>query len=474
MQADLVVVGAGPAGLAAAVAAAGQGLSVALVDAGHRPGGQFYRHRAPGIDLDADLHHDLDTFRRLTRELDRHRASRRISYLPQHHVWTVTAPRSDGDRFAVHAVDRSAADPVGVEIPAAGVVLATGSHDRTVPFPGWDLPGVVTAGAAQSLLKGQGVRIADRVLVAGTGPFLLPVAVGLLHRGVTVVGVHDAGSAVGWRRHLPAALPQVGKLAEGAEYLAALVRHRVPFVQRSMVVRAHGDERVTAVTTVRLDSAGGIRPGTERRIETDAVAVGMGFSPATELALSLGCATATDPDGSAVVAVDADQRTDLPGVWVAGEATGVGGAPLAVVEGTLAGLAAARAAGRDAPAPRRLVRRRERLRRFARALQEVYPEPVGWMDALTDDTVICRCEEVTAGDLAEAIDLGAADQRTAKLLCRAGMGWCQGRICGRATAALVTRATGSTADAAMLARRPLAATVPLGVLAAGAQQAPQK
>jgi D-hydroxyproline dehydrogenase subunit alpha len=455
---DVVIVGAGPAGLSAAAVCRGAGLSVTVLDSGVRAGGQFYRHRAAGLRADADLHHDLDAFEELEA------ATGDATLLFQHQVWTVGG--ADGD-FTVQAVDRSVAGTGAARtVRGRRLVLATGAHDRPMPFPGWDLPGVLTPGAAQALLKGQGVVLPGRILIAGTGPFLLPVADGLLRRGANVVGVHDVNPVSGWRRQPREVLGQVGKLGEAAGYLSTLVRRRVPLVPQSVVVAAHGTDRLEAVTVAKVDRRGEVREGTEQRIEIEVLACGVGFSPVIELAVQLGCVTGTDPDGSAVVTVDARQRSSVPGVWVAGEMTGVAGAQAALAEGRLAGhavvqdLTGVRPEGIGA-----LLRQRESLRRFGHALQRVYPEPTRWVDRLTDDTLICRCEEVTAGDVQDAVDLGARDLRSTKLLCRAGMGWCQGRICGPAVARLVGEKIGEDVDVAPAARRPLAAPVPLGVLA---------
>ncbi|HQK31610.1 MAG TPA: FAD-dependent oxidoreductase, partial [Phycicoccus sp.] len=180
--ADLIVVGGGPAGMAAAATALAGGLRVALVDAGASLGGQYWRHPAPGSVAAGDhLHHDLGTYRALVAQLESHRPDR-LDLRLSHHVWTMTATP---EGFAVHVLDRSG--PVGSEtaltLHATRLVLATGAFDRQLPFPGWDLPGVFTAGGLQALLKGNGVAAGSRVVVAGTGPFLLPVATAMADAG---------------------------------------------------------------------------------------------------------------------------------------------------------------------------------------------------------------------------------------------------------------------------------------------------
>ncbi|WP_084469711.1 NAD(P)/FAD-dependent oxidoreductase [Jiangella gansuensis] len=460
---DVAVVGGGPAGLAAAGAALAAGARVALIDAGRQPGGQYWRHPEGDLGAVADLHHGLTTFRRLVAGV-----AGAVRF-HGHQVWTITT-NADGTSDAGFVV-RAVADGVERAVPARALVLAPGGYDRQVPFRGWDLPGVYTAGGAQALLKGHEVVAGRRVVVGGTGPFLLPVAAGLAARGADVAGVFEANAPTGWLRRTAAVLPVAGKLTEGAGYAAALARHRVPYRTRSAIVAAHGTDTLTAVTVARLDPRWRVVPGTERVIECDAAAVGWGFTPQLELPLALGCATRVDVDGSLVVAVDDHQRTSVPGVYVAGEATGIGGAPLAVAEGEIAGRAAARVADDGfVTVPAALRRRRRALRRFAAAMHEVHPVRDGWQTWLTDDTLVCRCEEVTAAEVRGAVhDLGATDARTAKLLSRAGMGWCQGRVCGYATACLAASASGADhpgeADLRGIGERPIAAPLTLTELA---------
>jgi thioredoxin reductase len=363
--------------------------------------------------------------------------------------------RQSGD-FVVHAL-RGPEEEQSAAIRADAVLLATGGYERVLPFPGWTLPGVVTAGGAQAMLKGGLVVPGHRAVVAGTGPLLLPVATGLAAAGVTVAAlVESAGPrAVGRRAGALAAAP--GKAVEAAGYAARLLRHGVPVLARHTVVEAHGTDRLEAVTVAALDAGGRVRPGTKRRVPCDSLAVGHGMLPHTDLAETLGCRI-----DAVNVAVDDEQRTDVPGVWAAGEATGIGGAALALAEGHIAGRSiAARLAG-VVPDPRgweRAGRSRAALRRFFAALDDAYAPPAHWTEQVTDDTVVCRCEEVRAGAVREAArELGAGDLRTVKLLSRAGMGWCQGRMCGPGVAGIAGCEEAVT-------RRPLARPVPLGVLA---------
>ncbi|MDQ1743167.1 MAG: D-hydroxyproline dehydrogenase subunit alpha, partial [Pseudonocardiales bacterium] len=268
------------------------------------------------------------------------------------------------------------------------------------------------------------------------------------------------------------------KVREAAGYAVALARHRIPVRTGSVVVAAHGSDRLEAVTVARLDRAGSVRDSTRRRLAVDVLAVGYGFSTQSELPQQAGCALVATGDGALAVSTDGDQQTSNPRVYAAGESTGIGGAQLAVAEGIVAGASAARAAGRfldtgRSPAPAgndrdlpAATRARDRLRRFAAAMHSVYPIPRFWMDLLEPGTVVCRCEEVSAAEIDAAIDAGARDARSVKLLSRAGMGWCQGRECGYATSCLTAARTGQPLDLARGANRPVAAPIPLGLLAA--------
>ncbi|MGW2584182.1 FAD-dependent oxidoreductase [Streptomyces virginiae] len=468
---DLAVVGAGPAGLAAAVTAARLGLRVALLDAGDRPGGQFYRHPAPGLGAARPeaLHHGWAAFATREAALRTHVSAGRITYLPLHHVWAVVPAGSTGStgptgtrpgeagpatEWILHAVAGHAPEEEAAAVTARAVLIATGAYERQLPFPGWTLPGVVGAGGAQAMLKSGLVLPGRRVVVAGSGPLLLAVAGSLAAAGATVPAVVEAAAYTAYAGQVPALLRNPGKLVEAAGYGGALARHHVRLLTRHAVTEAHGTDRVEAVTVTRLDRDWQPLPGTARRIPCDALAVGHGLVPQLELATGLGCETRPSPDGTVALVLDAEQRTSVPGIWSAGETGGIGGAQLAMAEGELAAHSVA-----GAPPGARLVRRRARLRAFADAMAAAHRPGEGWTGWLRDDAVVCRCEEVPAGRIREAADdLGARDARTVKLLTRAGMGWCQGRMCGPAVAALAGEEPAPD-------RRPLSCPVPLRHLA---------
>lgn len=458
---DVAVVGAGPAGMAAAVAAAESGARVVVVDAGARLGGQYWRHPA-GSTAQQDAKRFADLRRRFS--------TPRITHLPATQVWFVEPPAGDTPS-TLHLVPTTADGSAPEVVTARRLVLCPGGYDRQLPIPGWDLPGVMAAGGVQALLKGHRSLAGRRAVVAGTGPFLLSVATQLADAGAEVLAVCEANGLSGWARHAGAVARVPGKIVEGVGYAASALRHRIPYRTRTAVTRIDPDASGTRAGRVelrRLDADG--RPGRALPpLDVDLVALGWGFTPSMELISAVEAQTRVDVDESLVAVVDGSQRSTTPGVFVAGEATGVGGALLAVAEGELAGIAAAGAEERLARRVRLLRARIARLRGFAAAMHAAHPVPRRWHDWLTPATVVCRCEEVTSGAVCAARDeLGAGDVRTVKLMARPGMGWCQGHVCGFATAKLAAAATGlplTVEDLRPLAKQSLCAPVTLAGLA---------
>ncbi len=452
----VLVIGAGPAGLAAAVAARDRGAEVVLVDASDAEGGQFWRHlpaQRAGR-RESRLHHGWSRFTALRERL---RADPGCEILLETGVWAI----EPGERPVVHVL-RGPADGGSRSrraLTADAVVIATGAYDRTLPFPGWQLPGVYSGGAAQALAKGERVAVGRRVVVAGAGPFLLPVAASLSGVGAEVAGVFEASGsralAAGWLPR-PWELTRVpGKAAELAGYAVGQLRRRIPYRVGWGVIEALGAARVEAITVARLDDDWWPRPGTERTLEVDAVCVSHGFTPRLELALAAGCALGADR----FVAVDAAQATSVPGVYAAGELTGIGGADAALSEGAIAGHCAA-GGHPDDRAVRRAVSARRTASRFAARLERAHAVHSGWTSWLSDDTIVCRCEEVTAGMLREVrAATPDAGLRSLRLTTRAGLGPCQGRMCGRAVEEVL-----GTSEASM-DRRPIALPVRVGELA---------
>jgi NADPH-dependent 2,4-dienoyl-CoA reductase/sulfur reductase-like enzyme len=322
-------------------------------------------------------------------------------------------------------------------VSAKHVLLAPGAHDRPVVFPGWTLPGVLTAGAAQTIVKTHRVTPGRNVLFAGSGPLALAFPAQLHHYGVNVVAALEAGRAPG-----PAALARLALAARGnlsllqdaARYRMELLRGGVPLRYGRIVVRAEGGERVEAVVHAAVDHAWRVVPGTEETVEVDALCVGYGFFPSVELLRVAGCALRYDEAlGGPVAVVDRWQRTSVPGVLAAGDGTGVRGSYAAEDQGRLAAVGLVGDEARAAPIRRRL----ERRLRFQHALDGMYDVGPGIYELAASDTVVCRCEELRRDELDRAIE-GTLDVNVVKAFTRVTMGLCQGRNCQRQVAALIS------------------------------------
>jgi NADPH-dependent 2,4-dienoyl-CoA reductase/sulfur reductase-like enzyme len=470
---DVLVIGAGPAGLAAAAAAREAGGAVTLLDSSDVLGGQYWRHLPDARPAERErlLHHGWDIFTALRRRLE---SDPHVRIVTSAQVWAVE--RGTDVPAVVHVLvgPPDASGRQRLALRPAAVVFATGAHDRTLPFPGWDLPGVFTGGAAQALAKGERIAVGRRVLVAGAGPFLLPVAASLTQTGATVVGVLEANRlstlVKGWTPRPWQLVSTQGKARELAGYVANHVRHAIPYRTGRAVVAAHGIDRVTSVTTVAVDTAWAPIAGTERTVDVDAVCVSHGFTPRLELAIAAGCSLTPDR----FVLTGPDQQTSVLGLYAAGEITGIGGVDLAMAEGRIAGWAAAGGPSDD-KATRTARRRRTTYRAFAARLAAAHGIRPGWSSWLDPHTVVCRCEEVSFGRLCAAVDATSTTSlRSLKLSSRAALGICQGRVCGRSVEEILAArvAGGSLRDEVIADQRPIAAPIRIGDLAAGQDPQP--
>jgi D-hydroxyproline dehydrogenase subunit alpha len=414
-QVDVAVVGGGPAGMAAAVAARGAGASVVLIDEYAAVGGQIWRRRYDEVGQDAPR-----SLPPAARERCRRFAASGATMIAGASVWGSPEP---GVLLLTGTPSR---------VRARAIVLATGAYDRPVAFPGWTLPGVMTAGGAQALSKGQGVLPGRRVLLAGAGPFLLPVAAQLEAGGAEVVAVAEATRRRDWLRAGPRMAAHPGRLVEYARY-----RTRVRKIAWGhVIVRAEGEGEVRSATIAEA-GADWAPKGRERTFDVDAVCTAYGFTPSVELARTLGCDLREDG-----VAHDQDMGTSVAGVYVAGEVSGVGGADLALLEGELAGHAAAThaaagarvrngTAGQVHAAPDLALRRarRAKLAGFAGILSDLFDPRPGLLTLAQPDTVLCRCEDVSAGAIDAAVATGSTTMSALKIVARCGQGPCQGRTC---------------------------------------------
>ena len=441
----IAIIGAGPAGLAAAMTAAESNEQVVVIDSAPRPGGQYWRHLSQVEGYKSS---------RSAKYFSALQENEKIIYISGAQIWS-----------AVHTENGITLNylAAGIEssITAQKVILATGAHDRAIPFTGWERPGVMTPGAAQALLKGHNVIAGQRILITGTGPFLLPVAVGLAAAGADVVGIIEAHSPLRWLKSPLALLLNPQKSAELIYYHRKIAKYKLKVSFNRAVIAFDGK----SATIAKIDSELRIKKK-ESEIDCDVIAAGWGFSPDVTLGGILGCQQLVDRDGTVIFEVDGEQRSSIANIWIAGEATGIGGADLALIEGRIAAMSAI---GRGIPLRLRFARYRSQ--KFATALQVSYPVGNGWQGWLSQESKVCRCEEVSLGEICASVtELSANDARTSKLFTRAGMGMCQGRICSRNVSEIIASQTQchvTEQERIGYSNRPIAAPIALGALADG-------
>lgn len=418
---SVVIIGAGPAGIRAAQTLVAHGVRPVLLDEAARGGGQIYRRqpanfkRSPvklyGFEAGKAnaLHQTIDTLRE------------QLDYRPETLVWNA----EDGALDTLH-------EGRAARLAFSRVIVATGATDRILPVPGWTLPGVYSLGAAQIALKFQGCAIGERVVFAGSGPLLYLVAYQYAKAGAKVVAVLDSSPLSAQARALPGLLSQPATLAKGIYYRSWLTAHGIPVHQDVSLTGINGEQRVQSLTWRNAKG--------NQHLECDAVAFAHGLRSETQLADLLGCEFAWNPLNRAWLPQrDSAGRSSVAEVYLAGDGAGIMGADAAEMAGERAALALLEDIGYLIPPQRgaQLEQALGRIDTFRQGLERAFVFPEHWAAEAPNDVMICRCEEVRAGDIRQVVREGHWEINRVKAHCRVGMGRCQGRMCGAAAAEII-------------------------------------
>lgn len=457
MNESPIIIGAGPAGIRAAQTLVEYGLRPVILDEGMKWGGQIYRQQPTNFNrtsqqlygFDAGRADDLSkVFTELTDKVD---------YRPQSLVWNIEQNRLDVLQNGKSTV-----------LPWQSLIVATGATDRMLPFPGWTLPGIFGMGATQIALKYQGCAIGERVILAGTGPLLYLVAYQYVKAGAKVLAVLDTAQFSSQIKALPGLLNQPKQLARGMYYVGWLLAHGIKIRRGIRIVRAQGQDSVQSLVIKNAE-------GDIESIDCDAVGVGYALRSETQIADVLGCEFKFDPTQRAYLPLkDSAGRSSLTGVYLAGDGAGIMGADAAELAGELSALALLEDRGLG-EAQAALIRRRisdlerrlQKISLFRVGLEAAFPCPDDWIDQLTDDTIICRCEEITFGQIRDTItECDIREVNRLKAMSRAGMGRCQGRMCAQSSAEILAHLTRqSLGEVGRLRGQPPLKPVPAQVLA---------
>ena len=420
---DVAIVGAGYAGLAAADVMARSGLDIRVFDENPHVGGQLLR-RLGGTSYGPGGF-EFDGIKRSGLRLVAHVARRGVK---------VSSGTQVLGLFPENTLLVEDRDGRVSEISARCILCAAGARETYLPFKGWTLPGVISTGSAQILIKSSGMLPAKETLVGGLGPLPFVLAREISRQGGKVLAVLDhagVSEKIGFMRTLPRSLP---KLLDGAWIMALLAFSGIRVRSRMRILEAHGKTQLESVVAARTAGNGRILSGTEIRYKTECLAVGFGFAPNIELLLQAGCAAEHAPEkGGWVVRVEDLLETSLENVFAAGEVTGIAGARKSMIEGRIAGLAILERLGRPAPGTRQLLqglaRERRNELRYGAILNRMCRLPRDWVKGIPGETIICRCEDARMADIRKALAHGFVTPGALRKACRCGLGNCQGRIC---------------------------------------------
>jgi NADPH-dependent 2,4-dienoyl-CoA reductase/sulfur reductase-like enzyme len=427
MATRVIVIGTGPAGVRAAQALVEAGVRPTVIDEGRRDGGQIYRRQPEGFSRSYETLYGTEAARAASLHQTFDELKDKIDYLPETLVWNI----SPG---TVHLVNGNQYRTLDFD----ALIICSGATDRLMPVKGWQYAGTYSLGGAQVALKSQGCAIGSRVAFMGTGPLLYLVAAQYVKAGAAVSAVLDTSTFMQRISALPKLLAIPAALKNGIALTSVLRRAGVP---------VHRGVRPLEITGSPQDGVSGVRvalqSGVSFDVNCDAVALGYHLRPETQLADLAGCEFRFDEAAQQWLPdIDEDGRSSVKGVYLAGDGARVRGANAAECTGRLTALAALHDSGMKTTADMTVLRQElARFTRFADGLRAAFPWPARLAESLPDETIVCRCEAITAGELRRVVrDTGAQEANRAKAFSRVGMGRCQGRYCAHAGAQVIAAA----------------------------------
>ena len=436
---DVIIVGSGFSGIVAASVLADANLDILVVDENLHIGGQLLRKIPESLGENAAYHPDY------TKKI----GFRFIESCKQKKIQILNRTRVLGiypDNRILLEIDETSSRQLTFET----ILLATGARERYLPFKGWTLPGVVSTGLLQVMMKSNGVLPARNMVIGGSGLFLYAAAYEFLKNKGKLLGLYEQTGMMGKIRMVPTLLGQIPKMAEGARYMSKIMLSGVMPKFRRRVVEARGNGCVEEVVVARTNAQGHPVTGSEKIVKVDGLAVGYGFVPNIELPQLAGCDLEyIEERGGWVVKVDDQMRGNGDNVYCAGEPTGIGGAFKSITEGEIAALSMLNrfdkvASGDFESKLRTLTRQRNHHLQFGKYFNSLYQVTPPMLEDVPDETVVCRCEDITMGELRKAVKDGYTTPSALKVAVRTGMGNCQGRTCGPVIYDLMSHLTGNS------------------------------
>ncbi|PKO15489.1 MAG: hypothetical protein CVU39_11290 [Chloroflexi bacterium HGW-Chloroflexi-10] len=437
---ELAVIGAGPAGIQAAVTASENSVKTILIDSYPQAGGQYFMQLPLSFKANSVTDIESEGIGLVSRV-----NSLPITKLQKTLTWGIFREETDQDWLvALYGPDSPK------YIRAQNLIIASGAYDTPIAFSGWTLPGVITCGAALILLKSQRFAPGTRALVTGTGPLLLSVSAHLIAAGVDVVSVCESNRILpGGIKYAPAMLGHGHRLKEGAKYLRTILQGKAPYKTGWSILKACGQNHVEEAVITKVDKKGKPIAGTQKCFPVDLVITGYSLTPNTGLARMIGCELDYQPEKGGWIPVrNNEMESSIPGIYIVGDGAGIGGAENSQLEGQIAATAVSVSTGHlDSKIAKtkytQLKPKLSKQQQFGVLYGDLFSPQQGLITLATDQTILCRCEEVTLGEIKTAVSMGARTIGEVKMITRTGMGNCQGRMCEHSVSAAIVEALAS-------------------------------